>query len=35
VPATFAVFLQGVPQMVDLDTVIPHGKAISPRRRRR
>ena len=35
VPAMFAVFLQGVPQMVDLDTVIPHGKAISPRRRRR
>jgi signal transduction histidine kinase len=35
VPAVFAVFLQGVPHMVDLDTVIPHGKAISPRRRRR
>jgi len=29
------VFLQGVPAMVDLDTVIPHGKAINPRRRRR
>ena len=35
VPAVFAVFLQGVPQMVDLDSVIPHGKAVSPRRRRR
>ena len=35
VPAVFAVFLQGVPAMVDLDTVIPHGKAINPRRRRR
>jgi len=35
VPAVFAVFLQGVPHMVDLDTVIPHGKAVSPRRRRR
>lgn len=35
VPAVFAIFLQGVPHMVDLDTVIPHGKAVSPRRRRR
>lgn len=35
VPAVFAVFLQGVPQMVDLDSVIPHGKIVSPRRRRR
>ena len=35
VPAVFAVFLQGVPQMVDLDTVIPHGQKVSPRRRRR
>jgi len=35
VPAVFAVFLQGVPHMVDLDTVIPHGKVVSPRRRRR
>jgi len=35
VPAVFAVFLQGVPHMVDLDTVIPHGKLVSPRRRRR
>jgi signal transduction histidine kinase len=33
VPAVFAVFLQGVPQMVDLDSVIPHGKAVTPRRR--
>jgi len=35
VPAVFAIFLQGVPPMVDLDTVVPHGKAINPRRRRR
>jgi len=35
VPAVFAVFLQGVPQMVDLDTVVPHGKAVKERRRRR
>jgi signal transduction histidine kinase len=35
VPAVFAVFLQGVPQMVDLETVVPHGKAIRGRRRRR
>ena len=35
VPAVFAVFLQGVPRMVDLDTVIPHGKVVNPRRRRR
>jgi len=35
VPAVFAVFLQGVPQMVDLDTVVPHGKAVRERRRRR
>ena len=35
VPAVFAVFLQGVPNMVDLDTVIPHGKLVNPRRRRR
>lgn len=35
VPAVFAVFLQGVPRMVDLDTVIPHGMVVSPRRRRR
>ncbi|WP_062076787.1 ATP-binding protein [Demequina globuliformis] len=34
VPAVFAVFLQGVPSLVDLDTVIPHGRKISPRRRR-
>ncbi|MGC4175568.1 ATP-binding protein [Demequina sp.] len=35
VPAVFAVFLQGVPTMVDLDTVVPHGKAVKERRRRR
>ncbi|WP_084129327.1 HAMP domain-containing sensor histidine kinase [Demequina sp. NBRC 110055] len=34
VPAAFAVFLQGVPQMVDLETVIPHGRSGGPRRRR-
>lgn len=34
VPAAFAVFLQGVPDMVDLDTVVPHGRAVNPRRRR-
>ncbi|MDE0572582.1 ATP-binding protein [Demequina sp. B12] len=34
VPAVFAVFLQGVPQMVDLDSVIPHGRAVRTRRRR-
>ncbi|NTV39934.1 MAG: HAMP domain-containing histidine kinase, partial [Demequinaceae bacterium] len=34
VPAVFSVFLQGVPQMVDLDTVVPHGKPGSVRRRR-
>ena len=33
-PAVFSVFLQGVPPMVDLDTVIPHGKPGSVRRRR-
>lgn len=27
VPAVFSVFLQGVPQMVDLDTVVPHGRS--------
>lgn len=26
VPAVFSVFLQGVPTMVDLDTVVPHGR---------
>lgn len=25
-PAAFSVFLQGVPTMVDLDTVVPHGR---------
>jgi len=34
VPAVFAVFLQGAPQMVDLETVVPHGKAIKKRRGR-
>ena len=34
VPAVFSVFLQGVPEMVDLDTVVPHGKRGSGRRRR-
>lgn len=33
-PAVFSVFLQGVPKMVDLDTVVPHGKQSSARRRR-
>lgn len=33
VPAAFAVFLQGVPQMVDLDTVVPHSTTIPQRRR--
>lgn len=27
VPAVFSVFLQAVPTMVDLDTVVPHGKS--------
>lgn len=34
VPAAFAVFLQGVPPMVDLETVIPHGRTGGARRRR-
>jgi signal transduction histidine kinase len=34
-PAVFAVFLQGVPQMVDLDTVVPHRRSRSRRRRLR
>ncbi|MFN3865552.1 MAG: ATP-binding protein [Demequina sp.] len=34
VPASFAVFLQGVPQMVDLETVVPHGRTIKARRHR-
>lgn len=33
-PAVFSVFLQGVPQMVDLDTVVPHRRSRSRRRRR-
>ena len=27
-PAAFAVFLQGVPQMVDLEQVVPHGRTL-------
>jgi signal transduction histidine kinase len=27
VPAAFSVFLQGVPHMVDIDKVVPHGRA--------
>lgn len=34
-PAAFSVFLQGVPTMVDLDEVIPHGRAARTQRRRR
>lgn len=34
VPAAFSVFLQGVPPMVDLETVIPHGRAVKSRRHR-
>ncbi|MDN4481001.1 sensor histidine kinase [Demequina muriae] len=34
VPAAFAVFLQGVPQMVDLETVVPHGLSVRARRHR-
>ncbi len=34
VPAVFSVFLQGVPEMVNLDTVVSHGKHGSVRRRR-
>jgi len=32
-PAIFSVFLQGVPQMVDLDTVVPHRRSRSRRGR--
>ena len=35
VPAAFAVFLQGIPKMVDLDTVVPHSSTIPARRRQR
>lgn len=35
VPAVFSVFLQGVPHMVDLDTVVPHGRSSALRRRLR
>jgi signal transduction histidine kinase len=34
VPAAFSVFLQGVPRMVDLESVIPHGRASKSARRR-
>ena len=34
-PASFAVFLQGVPRMVDLDTVVPHSGHLPQRRRSR
>lgn len=34
-PAAFAVFLQGVPEMIDLDDVISHGRAARSSRRRR
>jgi len=34
-PAAFSVFLQGVPEMVDLDDVIPHGRTARSGRRRR
>ncbi len=33
-PAVFSVFLQGVPQMVDLDTVVPHRRSRSRSGRR-
>ncbi len=32
VPAEFSIFLQAVPHMVDLDTVVPHARAVKPRR---
>jgi len=34
-PAAFAVFLQGVPHMVNLDEVIPHARATRSSRRKR
>jgi signal transduction histidine kinase len=33
VPAAFSVFLQGVPRMVDLTSVVPHGRAAKRPRR--
>ncbi len=33
-PAAFAVFLQGVPQMVDLERIVPHGIVVRQSRRR-
>ncbi|WP_062518621.1 HAMP domain-containing sensor histidine kinase [Demequina silvatica] len=35
VPATFAVFLQGVPRMVGIDEIVPHARQTDRRRRRR
>ncbi|MFP5360872.1 MAG: ATP-binding protein [Actinomycetes bacterium] len=35
VPATFAVFLQGVPRMVELEEIIPHAQQSERRRRKR
>jgi len=35
VPAVFAVFLQAVPPMVDLSSVVTHGKVATQRRRRK
>ncbi|WP_062380375.1 sensor histidine kinase [Demequina pelophila] len=32
-PATFAVFLQGVPTMVEIEEIVPHGRRVRPRRR--
>jgi signal transduction histidine kinase len=34
VPAAFAVFLQGVPSMMDVDSVVPHSKSQRTRRKR-
>ncbi|SEJ20367.1 HAMP domain-containing sensor histidine kinase [Demequina mangrovi] len=35
VPATFAVFLQGVPRMVGIEEIVPHARQSGGRRRRR
>ncbi len=32
-PAAFSVFLQGVPRMVDLEKVVPHGRTVKQRTR--
>ncbi|MDN4471665.1 ATP-binding protein [Demequina zhanjiangensis] len=34
-PAVFSLFLQGVPKMVDLEKVVPHGRTLKQRGRRR